>query len=102
MLKAIAQAKKRIEFLTFIYWTGNIAREFTNALANKAEEGVGFLKECRLPGVNLLESGSDEITNEKGVVAENPDNLDFFTKGFIRAIAQHRHWDREDIDKMPE
>lgn len=40
MLQAIREAKERIEFLTFVYWTGNIAREFAQALSNKAEEGV--------------------------------------------------------------
>ncbi len=40
MLKAINQAKERVEFVTFVYWTGNIAHEFARALAGKAEEGV--------------------------------------------------------------
>ncbi|REL37987.1 catalase [Rhodohalobacter sp. SW132] len=64
-------------------------------------EGVSFLKVCRLPGVTLPGPGSDEVTNVKGIVAGNSDNLESFTKEFIRAIAQHRHWDREDIDKVP-
>ena len=64
-------------------------------------EGIDFLKECRLPGLNLPKAGSNEITNEKGIVAGNPDNLDLFNNQFIQAIAQHRHWDREDIDKVP-
>lgn len=40
MLEAIRNAEERIEFLTFVYWKGNIAREFARALARKAEEGV--------------------------------------------------------------
>lgn len=40
MLKAIADAKERIEFLTFLYSKGAIAEKFANALAEKAKEGV--------------------------------------------------------------
>lgn len=40
MLKAIKEAEKRIDFLTFVYWTGDIADKFANALAEKAREGV--------------------------------------------------------------
>lgn len=40
MLQAIRDAEHSIEFLTFVYWTGSIAREFAQALAGKAEEGV--------------------------------------------------------------
>ena len=64
-------------------------------------EGVEFLKECKLAGVDLPGLGLNGITNEKGVVAGNPDNMDSFIKEFIQAIAQHRHWDRENIDKVP-
>lgn len=64
-------------------------------------EGVDFLKQCRLPGVKLPDSESDGLTNEKGVVVGNPDNLDSFIKEFTKATAQHRHWDRENIDKVP-
>ncbi len=65
------------------------------------EEGVGFLKECRLVGINLPKSGSGGITSEKGVVAGNPVKLDAFIEVFIEVIAQHRHWDRQNIDKVP-
>ena len=64
-------------------------------------EGVSFLEVCRLPGVNLPDSGQDGITNENGIIAGNPGNLDLFNKEFIQAIAQHRHWNRENIDKVP-
>lgn len=43
MLKSIIPAKERVEFLTFVYWDGNIAHEFGKALANKAEEGVAHI-----------------------------------------------------------
>ncbi len=39
MLNGIKKAKERIEFLTFIYWKGNIAYMFAEELSNKAKEG---------------------------------------------------------------
>ncbi|MGR3780017.1 MAG: phospholipase D-like domain-containing protein [Albimonas sp.] len=43
MLEAIAGARRRIEFLTFVYWTGEIADRFAQALADRAREGVEVL-----------------------------------------------------------
>lgn len=40
MLEAIRGAQVSVEFLTFIYWRGNIARRFAFALAEKALAGV--------------------------------------------------------------
>jgi cardiolipin synthase len=40
MLKAIQNAKKSITFETYIYWSGKVGREFTDALSRKAREGV--------------------------------------------------------------
>ena len=40
MLQAIRSAKTTITFETFIYWSGSIGSEFTNALAERARAGV--------------------------------------------------------------
>lgn len=40
MLDAIAGARSSIEFLTFVYWTGDIARRFADALSERAQAGV--------------------------------------------------------------
>lgn len=40
MLNAIEQAEHSIRFLTYVYWTGDIAEEFADALAAAAERGV--------------------------------------------------------------
>jgi cardiolipin synthase len=40
MLEAIAEAKERVDFLTFVYWKGSIAQRFAQALADKARTGV--------------------------------------------------------------
>ncbi|MGO4478849.1 cardiolipin synthase [Massilia sp. 2TAF26] len=40
MLKAIREAQRTITFETYIYWSGSIGREFTEALAERARAGV--------------------------------------------------------------
>src|SRR5690606_18912746 len=40
MLESIQAARKQIEFLTYVYWKGNIAVQFADALSQKAREGV--------------------------------------------------------------
>lgn len=40
MLDAIRSAKKTITFETYIYWSGSIGREFTEALVERAHAGV--------------------------------------------------------------
>ncbi|HEX8408871.1 MAG TPA: cardiolipin synthase [Thermoanaerobaculia bacterium] len=40
MLEAIRGARRTISFETFIYWTGEIGREFAEALAERARAGV--------------------------------------------------------------
>src|SRR5690625_4401623 len=40
MLDAIRNAKERVEFLTYVYWSGDSAEEFEAALSTKAQEGV--------------------------------------------------------------
>ncbi len=40
MLEAIESASERIDFLTFVYWKGDIARRMAEALADAARRGV--------------------------------------------------------------
>jgi cardiolipin synthase len=40
MLKAIREAKQTIDFETYIYWSGEIGRQFTEALSERARAGV--------------------------------------------------------------
>ena len=40
MLEAIRSARKTVNFATYVYWTGSIAPEFAEALADRAEAGV--------------------------------------------------------------
>ena len=40
MLEAIRAARDSIDFLTFVYWTGDVADQFSRALAERARAGV--------------------------------------------------------------
>ncbi len=40
MLEAVEQATESIEFVTFVYWKGDIARRMAGALADRARHGV--------------------------------------------------------------
>ncbi|WP_136253893.1 phospholipase D-like domain-containing protein [Onishia niordana] len=40
MLKAIEAAEESIDVVTYVYWTGEIARRFADTLARKAREGL--------------------------------------------------------------
>ena len=40
MLEAISGSRETIDFLTFVYWTGDIATRFADALAERARAGV--------------------------------------------------------------
>src|SRR5688572_22828444 len=40
MLEAIGAARRTITFETFIYWEGNVGRQFTDALCERARAGV--------------------------------------------------------------
>ncbi|HEY1328067.1 MAG TPA: phospholipase D-like domain-containing protein [Casimicrobiaceae bacterium] len=40
MLQAIAQARRSIDFETYIYWSGDIGRRFADALSERAKAGV--------------------------------------------------------------
>lgn len=40
MLSAIEDSERTIDFLTYVYWTGDVAQRFAHTLARKAQEGV--------------------------------------------------------------
>lgn len=70
MLGAIEEAKERIEFLTFVYWTGDIAHEFAKALAKKAEEGVEVFVILDSFGASKMPKELLELMKKKGVQTE--------------------------------
>ncbi len=84
MLEAIDQAKERVEFLTFVYWTGNIAHKFAKALANKAEEGVEVFVILDSFGCAKMPDELFELMKKKGVQIE-----------FFRPMSNWKVWNMD-------
>jgi cardiolipin synthase len=70
MLSAIRMAELSINFETFIYWTGDIAIEFSEALAERARNGIEV--RVLLDGVGASTMDKDLVTNmrEAGAIVE--------------------------------
>lgn len=81
MLKAIYNASERIEFLTFVYWTGNIAQKFARALSDKAEEGVEVFVILDSFGASKMPKELLDLMKQKGVQIE-----------FIRPLSNWKFW----------
>ena len=81
MLKAINKAKERVEFVTFVYWTGNIAQIFAKTLANKAEEGVEVFVILDSFGTTKMPNELIELMKKKGVQIE-----------FFRPLTRWKFW----------
>ena len=60
-------------------------------------EGVDLIEAASLPGIALSDG---DLTAEKGVVTMR-DGTDGFVEAFRDAVAQHRHFDREQKDRVP-
>ena len=57
-------------------------------------DGIELIQTVDLPDVNVSD---DDLTSEKGVVtSQSGEDLETFVETFSDAIAQHRHWERED------
>jgi cardiolipin synthase len=67
MLEAIRGADRTIDMLTFIYWTGNVAIEIAEALADRARAGVRVRLVLDYFGARLLEDDLIEMMDEAGV-----------------------------------
>lgn len=67
MLEAIANARKTIEFLTFVYWTGDIAQKFAHALAERARAGVKVRVILDAIGAGSMDSGLVDEMEKAGV-----------------------------------
>jgi cardiolipin synthase A/B len=66
MLEAIGKAERSIEFLTFIYWTGNIGRIFAEAMAERAQAGVRVRVLLDAMGAWRLDTDIPEIMSNAG------------------------------------
>lgn len=84
MLEAIEQSQRTIDFVTFVYWTGDIARQFAHALAARARSGVRV--RVILDGFGSLPMRDDLIEEMRtaGVVVER-----------FRPIVRWKFWESD-------
>ncbi len=70
MLEAIREAKRTITFETFIYWDGSISRQFSDALSERAANGVKVHVLIDGVGCNCIDADSLRQMREAGVELE--------------------------------
>lgn len=67
MLEAIRLAQHRIDFVTFVYWTGDIARQMADALAERARAGVAVRVLLDAVGAREMNQDLVEMMDDAGV-----------------------------------
>ncbi len=70
MLEAIRAAERTLDFLTFVYWTGEIAETFAHALADRAQAGVRVRVLLDAVGARQMDDGLVELMTDVGCQVE--------------------------------
>lgn len=79
MLEAIRSAQSTIDMLTFVYWTGDIAVEIAEALAERAAAGVRVRLLLDAFGARYMDRGLVDMLEDRGVTVRffrPPDGVD--------------------------
>ncbi|MFW6092709.1 MAG: phospholipase D-like domain-containing protein [Pseudomonadota bacterium] len=84
MLEAIDAAQSRIEFLTFVYWTGDIADRFAHALAARARAGVDVRVILDAIGASEMSDALLEVMRDAGVDVQ-----------WFRPLTRWRPWEAD-------
>ena len=66
MLDAIAASTRTVDLLTFVYWQGDIARRFAEALAERARAGIRVRVLLDALGARLLDDELVELMTAAG------------------------------------
>jgi cardiolipin synthase A/B len=67
MLQAIASARETINFETYIYWSGDIGRQFAEALADRARAGVTVHVLVDWVGSQKMDDQAIQLMKQAGV-----------------------------------
>ena len=81
MLDAIGQAQRSINFETYVYWTGNVAVRFAEALAAKARDGVQVRVLLDAFGARKMDPELIEVMTEAGAMVEQFRPLRWYSIG---------------------
>jgi cardiolipin synthase len=79
MLSAIRAAKRTITFETYIYWSGNVGREFADALSERARAGVRVHILIDWVGSQKMEEALLEQMRQSGVEIHKYHPLRWYT-----------------------
>lgn len=83
MLDAIRQARRTITFETYIYWSGEIGREFAEALAERSRAGVKVHVLLDWIGTAKMDAELLQLLAESGVQVRKYHPLRWYTLGRI-------------------
>ncbi|MEO6260827.1 MAG: phospholipase D-like domain-containing protein [Thermoanaerobaculia bacterium] len=81
MLEAIRGAQKSITFETYIYWSGEIGKEFSQALSDRARAGVRVHVLLDWVGTSKMNDSELDEMREAGVLVEKYHPIRFFNLG---------------------
>ncbi len=70
MLQAVRSAEKTIDFETYVYWSGNVGKQFADALAERARSGVHVHVIIDWVGASRIEGNFLEQMMAAGVQVE--------------------------------
>ncbi|CAN5543827.1 hypothetical protein BH24ACT4_BH24ACT4_05870 [soil metagenome] len=70
MLDSVRSAERSVDFLTFIYWTGDIAQTFAAALAERAEAGVRVRVLLDAVGARRMDDDLVALMADAGCIVE--------------------------------
>ncbi|EDY43595.2 phospholipase D-like domain-containing protein [Streptomyces sp. SPB074] len=85
MLRAISSARRTVDMMTFVYWRGEIARDFARALAERAAAGVRVRLLLDGFGARTIERDLLDLMEQSGVV------LTWFRKPLLISPLKQNH-----------
>jgi cardiolipin synthase A/B len=85
MLEAIQAATRTVDLMTFVYWKGDIARDFAHAMSDRAKVGVRVRLLIDAIGGRLIESDLIERMDDAGVQVE------WFRKPWLKSPFKQNH-----------
>lgn len=85
MLGAIRAARSTVDLMTFVYWRGDIAREFAVAMSERARAGVRVRLLIDALGGRLIETDLVEAMDRAGVQVE------WFRKPLVKSPFKSNH-----------
>jgi catalase len=96
--ESVAQMKKEGDALHFVLEAFKHGKTI-----GATGDGIYLIQETMLnSSLRMAKAVSGSVETDKGVVtAGETDDMSDFTKSFMAALAQHRHWDREEKTMVP-